>query len=99
MKEKKESIFKKLGRLQGPEFNKVSFTHNMTKLEREQQNKLVTEAKRLEAEAGGKWRYRVRGPPWDMKITKKAGTLPVRQNPIQNNLIQEEGGKQGVGKG
>ena len=33
---KKESIFKKLGKLQGSEFNKVSFTHNMTKLEREQ---------------------------------------------------------------
>ena len=80
----KESIFKKLGRLQGSEFNKVSFTHDMTNLEREQKNKLVTKAKGLEAEAVGKWRYRVRGPPWDMKIIKKARPLPVSQNSTQN---------------
>ena len=25
----------------------------------------------MEAESGGKWRFRVRGPPWDLKIVKK----------------------------
>ena len=66
----KNSIFKKLVRLRGSEYDNLAFTHDMTKMEREQRRKLVGEAREQEKEEGGKWRYRVRGPPWEMKIVK-----------------------------
>ena len=42
----------------------------MTKEEREQNKKLLTEAKKLQDEDQGNWTYKVRGPPWDLKIVK-----------------------------
>ena len=67
----KKKVFGKLAKLQGSEYDDISFGHDMTKLEREQKNKLTAEAKDLEkADKEGKFRYRVRGPPWDMKVVK-----------------------------
>lgn len=67
---RKNQIFSNLTKLPGTDYNHLSFTSDMTKLEREQQRKLVVEAKRMEAEDGEKNRYRVRGPPWDMRVVR-----------------------------
>ena len=67
----KRSVFSKLAKLQDSEYDSISINHDMTKIEREQKNKLTEEAKQLEkSDKEGKFRYRVRGPPWDMKIVK-----------------------------
>ena len=65
-------------------YNELSFAYDLTKLEREQQKKLLTEAKKRDQEEGGKWKHRVRGPPWDLKIVRKevAKAQTQQQNPI-----------------
>lgn len=86
---RKTLIFNRLIRLRNTEHDRLSFTHDMTRLEREQQKKLVVEAKRKEAEDGGKSRFRVRGPPWDMRIVK----LEKRETAAAEKM--EEGEKDG----
>ena len=91
----KESIFKKLVRLRGSMYDNLTFTHDMTKMEREHKNKMVAEARVLEAKDGGKWRYRVRGPPWDMKIVKLERLNMTEQNtetPMTTNSPAKGGG-------
>ena len=82
----KESIFSKLANLKDSEYNVLSFTHDMTKLEREHFKKMVVEAKRLEADSVGKFRFRVRGPPWDMKIFKRE----VKRDPTDQSQTQRQ---------
>ena len=64
----KNLILKRATNLQGSTYSHISIRYDMTKMEREQHKKLVVEAKKMEAESGGKHQYRVRGPPWDMKV-------------------------------
>ena len=61
-----------LGNLKNAEepYSRISISHDMTKEEREQNKKLLTEAKKLQDEDQGNWTYKVRGPPWDLKIVK-----------------------------
>ena len=59
---RKNLIMKKPVNLHGSEYQHLSFKHDMTRLEREQQRKLTEKAREMEAESGGKWRFRVRGP-------------------------------------
>ena len=70
---KKSLILKRAANLQGSDFQHISIRHDMTLMERRQQQKLVAEARKKEEESGGKSQYRVRGPPWDMKIVKMRG--------------------------
>ena len=66
-------IFRNLHKLANhPEesFRKLRMKHDMTKDERERAKLLYEQAKAQEMEDQGKFRYRVRGPPWDMKIVK-----------------------------
>ena len=66
-------IMNKANRLRDSEYKHISLTYDMTPKEREQQKKLVTEAKKKQEAEGGRWLYKVRGPPWAMKIIKKEG--------------------------
>jgi hypothetical protein len=50
---RKDMIFKRLIKLKGSEYERVSFTHDMTKLERAQQKKLLIEAKSKQQEDVG----------------------------------------------
>ena len=76
---KKNMILRRATQLQESPYQHISIRYDMTKLEREQQKKLIEEAKKmeenLEEESVGKFQFRVRGPPWDMKI-KKMKTKP-----------------------
>ena len=65
--EMKEKIFKNLYKLRGQ--RDVTFNHDYTRLEREENKKLQEEAKVLTKNDPGSM-YRVRGPPWDRKIVK-----------------------------
>ena len=65
--EMKEKIFKNLYKLRGK--RDVTFNHDYTRLEREENKKLQEEAKDLTKNDPGSM-YRVRGPPWDRKIVK-----------------------------
>jgi hypothetical protein len=80
----KSEIFRNLIKLRNSNHNSVSFNHDMTPLEREQNKKLVEEAKSLaKKDETGQWLYRVRGPPWDRKILKtrkKGEKSETRQN-------------------
>ena len=69
--EKKQEIFKNLGKLKGSRYKNISLNDDMTQLERQQLKKMIDQAKELEKKEGkGRWIYRVRGPPWDRKIIK-----------------------------
>lgn len=61
---RKESIFNKLYKLKGSSEKHVSFTHDLTKKEREYQKKLIVKAKEKTEASKGKMVYKVRGPPW-----------------------------------
>ena len=72
-------IFRNLHKLANhPEesFRKLRMKHDMTKDERERAKLLYEQAKAQEMEDQGKFRYRVRGPPWDMKIVKVPPLVP-----------------------
>ena len=74
MKDKmiKTMMFKKLWKLRDAEdrFRSLSIQSDQTKKEREEEKKLVDEAKDRQAKDEGKCRYRVKGPPWARKIVK-----------------------------
>ena len=95
---RKNLIMNKANKLKGSEHEYISIKYDMTKLEREQYKKMVIESRKLEEEAGGKWRYRVRGPPWDLKILKKRnpeapeapGTSVATDAAMEVNQIEPE---------
>ena len=68
--EKKDEIMSNLFKLRDTEYQNLSFCHDMTKLERERFRALKDEANEIEEKSGGKHRYRVRGPPWDLHIVE-----------------------------
>ncbi len=72
-------IINKANRLRNSDYNHISLTYDMTPKEREQQKKLVAEAKNRQESEGGRWLYKVRGPPWAMKIIKKEGKKPAEK--------------------
>lgn len=45
-------------------------TNDLTKTEREYEKKLFSEAKELEKNTPGEYKFVIRGPPWDRKIVK-----------------------------
>jgi len=49
---------------------KVSISHDLTKIESEECRKLVEEAQKKQSEDSGKFMWRVRGNPGQMKIIK-----------------------------
>ena len=78
----KERIFKSLYKL-GRGKRDVTFNHDYTRLERDENKKLQEEAKDLTKNDPGSV-YRVRGPPWDRKIVK----LTTREEVITSQPIQ-----------
>ena len=66
--ETKEQIFKNLYKLRGE--RNITFNHDYTPMEREENKKLTEEAKELSKKDKTGAIYRVRGPPWDRKIIK-----------------------------
>jgi protein-tyrosine-phosphatase len=69
----KPQIFKNVQKLPKSDYKEVSIVHDMTKIEREQNKKMVTEAKKRTSEdKSGEYVYRVVGPPWARKIKQVA---------------------------
>ena len=90
--ESKSNIFRNIGKMANTKFKDVSINHDMTKMEREQNKKMVASAKEMESkDASGLWHYRVRGPPWDRKIIKLPKTKGQEQqgNPAAAHSRQE----------
>ena len=50
--------------------NSIGISHDMTPKEREELNQMKEKAKQKEENSQGKFRYRVRGPPWAMYIKR-----------------------------
>ncbi len=73
-KEDKKKVMTRLGKLKDAEqeFKQISITDDLSKEEQDLIRKKVLEAKELEKNAneGGLWKYRVRGPPWNLRIQK-----------------------------
>ena len=51
-------------------YKDTSISHDMTKTQREELKQLRTEAKALQEQSQGKYHYRVKGPPWALKVVK-----------------------------
>ena len=83
-------IMRKANRLRDSDYDHISITYDMTPKEREQQKKLVVEAKKKQESEGGRWLYKVRGPPWAMKIIRKEGRAATAQG--QETEKQEKQG-------
>jgi hypothetical protein len=68
----KRLLFSKLNKLKNcdePLCN-VTIQHDMTRVERDQAHELFLDAKKKTQSSGGKWLYKVRGPPWDQRIVR-----------------------------
>ena len=72
--ESKVRLFKKLWKLRDATDNykglSIQNQNDLTKKEREEEKKLLDEARANEALDGGKTRFRVRGPPWARRIVR-----------------------------
>ncbi|KAK4325414.1 hypothetical protein Pmani_004009 [Petrolisthes manimaculis] len=74
----KLNLLDNLNRLQGKEdYRRVRVTHDMTRMQREQDINLWMEAKNLMAE--GKGRHSVRGPPWRRRVVKLVEEAQIEQ--------------------
>ena len=51
-------------------FKFITVTHDMTTTEREDKQGLITKARSMEEAAEGPRKFRVNGPPWNMKIVE-----------------------------
>ena len=73
----KRTFFKSLPKLKQIDensiFRKVSISHDMSKEERDVENKLREEARERSSQSGGH-RYVVRGPPWARRVVQMRGT-------------------------
>ena len=71
----KGNIFKNYKNLQKTEYKDVKIANDLTKLQRENHQRLWEEAKRMsEADPSGKTYYRVVGPPWNWTFKKTERT-------------------------
>ena len=52
------------------DFKFITVTHDMTTTEREEKQDLIKKARNMESNDEGPNKYRLRGPPWDMKIVE-----------------------------
>ena len=86
----KSNIFSNLAKLYNSDHKDLSFAHDLTKLEREALKKLITEAKMKDQEEGGRWKHRVRGPPWDMRITRKEVAQGNQTTPMEEEEKKED---------
>lgn len=75
-KEEKQKLMTRLRSLKDAEdkYRAVSITHDLSEEDRRLIKKKVDEAKELEKTEGDFWTYRVRGPPWNLKIVKQKRT-------------------------
>ena len=72
-KSDKESIFKNLRKLKDAEekYRQVSVSHDLPKELWESVKDRLAEAKRKDGENSKNYIYRVRGPPWNIEITRR----------------------------
>ena len=95
--DKKQEIFKNLGKLKGTDHKSLAFRDDMTALEREHQNRLVKEAQEREKkDESGRWIYRVRGPPWDKKIVKIDRNEKAEGMEVTKGGETSKGGEEGI---
>lgn len=70
----KKEIFKNVKDIRDLEekFKNLSVSNDLTKKQREENRKLVAEAKQKEEEEGqgGRYKFKVKGPPWARKVVK-----------------------------
>ena len=55
-------------------YKDTSISHDMTKTQRDELKQLRSEAKALQEQSQGNYRFRGRGPPWAMKVVK----IPIK---------------------
>jgi hypothetical protein len=67
---KKPIIFKNLNKLKETRYKNISIRNDLTIMERLEYKKLMAEGKKKEEESNGEAKYRVRGPPWNLKLVK-----------------------------
>ena len=81
---KKKEIMRNLFKLRDKHFD-VRINHDMTKAERENSKKLYMEAKRRQdSDASGNWIFKIRGPPWDLKIIR----VKRRETPVAAQILE-----------
>ena len=71
--ERKVRLFKKLWKLLDvtDSYKGLSIQNDLTKKEREEENKLLDEARANESlDGGGGTRFRIRGPPWARRTVR-----------------------------
>ena len=91
--ETKVELLRNLKKLKNSPFEMISISHDMTKAQRIEEQKLYEESKRLEQQSGGKIIYRVRGPPWDRRVRKvKDQVAPPLEDQVAPPL--EEGSQE-----
>ena len=88
--ERAHLIISKASRLRDSDYKHISLTYDMTPKEREQQKKLVGEAKKKQQSEGGRWIYKVRGPPWAMRIIKIEGKKPGKETETPGTSMDED---------
>lgn len=82
----KIELMRSLGKLQDAEevLRNLSITNDMTADEREENRRLVEEAKKKSQEdTSGHWIYKVRGPPWHRRVVRLKKEAP-KEMEIQN---------------
>ena len=89
--EKKRSlILRRAAKLKDSDHQHISITHDMTPNEREQLKKLREEAKQKQESEGGRWLYKVRGPPWALRIVKIEKKEEKEKKKEEEEKMEEE---------
>ncbi len=67
----KDRIFQHLSNLKDSEFDHISIRHDLTQLQRKEQDKMRLKARDMQtADQSGNFLYRVRGPPGNLRVAK-----------------------------
>ena len=69
-------------------YKKVSISHDMTATQRKDLKRLQNEAKAQEEKMAGEYRFRVRGPPWALKIVKLAAQKNNKNSTTKPQTIE-----------
>ena len=68
----KKKLFLNLNKLREHKggFEGVIISHDMTDEQRKEHKRMIQRANEMNLDLSGNFRYRVRGPPWNMRIAK-----------------------------
>ena len=68
----KPRIFKNVHKIANSQFSRVSITHDLTPMQKEQEKKMIEEVTKKNTDEGGSPKiFKVTGPPWARKIVAK----------------------------